>query len=105
MNMRNRVALRLIQAAEDLGSSCGLLNDKGHTLSLPDVIKSQTPDVSSRICLLALCDFMEDLRCVCATKHGKLPHCPISPIVVVWDPAVLTINIPQLYTKKLETRD
>lgn len=101
MNKQNRVALELFQGAEDLGGGSGFLNDKGHTLSLPDVIKSQTSDESSRIRLLALGDFMEDLRCVRATKHRKLPQCPVPPIVVVWDSAILTINIPQLYTKKV----
>lgn len=85
------------------GGGGWLLNDKGHTLTLVDVVKCQTAYKSIWVSCFALVDFIEHQRRVSATKHGQLPQCPVSPIVVAWHRAILPVNMPDLI--EFEARD
>lgn len=85
--------------ASTLSTGGGFLNDKGHALNLFLVVKSQAANISIWVSLSALMDFIEDLRGITAPKHGQLPQCPIPPIIVSWNSAMLSTNTPHLPQK------
>lgn len=81
----------------------GFLNDKGHALNLALIVEGQAADISIRVCFLALMNLIQDLRGLIAPEHWQLPQCPIPPVIVAWNLAVLSVYIPHLTWKRKQT--
>lgn len=72
------------------------------------VVECQAANVSIWVCLFALLDFIQNLRGVIATKHGQFPQSPVSPIIVIWYPAVFPVyvsHLPKKFKEKKKTLD
>jgi hypothetical protein len=59
-----------------------LVDDERHALSLLDVVKTKNTDESVGVSLLSFTDFSQNLVRIGASEHGKLPHCPVTTIIV-----------------------
>lgn len=53
-------------------------------LHLTLVVKSDNSDECIWVFLKDLPNLLQNLGCICAPKHGQLPHCPVASIVVSW---------------------
>ena len=74
------------------GEAWWLVGDETDALDLTVVVESDDPDEGVRVLRFALLDFLQHLSRVSASEQGKLPHCPVTSIVVSGGASVLTVN-------------
>lgn len=67
-------------------------NKEAHALNLLDVIESQDSNVGVRVVALAFSNLSHNLAGVGGAEHWKLPHGPVTSIVVSRHTRVLTVG-------------
>lgn len=77
-----------------------LVGNETDALDLALVVESNDTNERVWVCLLGLLKLLQHLWWVCASEHGKLPHCPVASIVVSWRLVVLTVHESMLYIHK-----
>ena len=86
----------LYESELSTGEAWWLVGDETDALDLTVVVESDDPDEGVRVLRFALLDFLQHLSRVSASEQGKLPHCPVTSIVVSGGASVLTVNKPVL---------
>lgn len=93
--------------AFEFSETWGLIGNEANALDLADVVKANDSIEGIWVLLLTLTNLFQNLDGVCAPKHGQLPHCPVSTIVVSRRTVVLTVdkpNLPNIHVKKVNYR-
>lgn len=67
-----------------LGGVRRFVGDETDALHLAGVVKADDSNEGVGVCLLALLKLLQNLAGVVAAEHGKLPHGPVTTIVVPW---------------------
>ena len=81
------------------GEAWWLVGDETDALDLTVVVESNDSNKGVRVLRLALLHFLQHLSRVSASKQRKLPHCPITAIVVSRCASMLTVHKSVLQLK------
>ena len=73
-------------------SAFWLVSNETDALDLANVVESDDTDVGLGVLLDALIKLLQHLRWVGAPEHGKLPHNPVSSVIVSGRFVVLTVH-------------
>ena len=87
----------VLQRELSTGEAWWFVGDETDALNLTVVVKSDDPDESVRVLRFAFLDFLQHLSRVSASEQGKLPHCPVTSIIVSGCASVLTVHKSMLY--------
>ena len=68
------------------------MDDEAHSLHLLDVVEGNDTDISGGVGSLSLLNLSQNLSSISTAEKGKLPHGPVSAIIVSWAGVVLSVD-------------